>query len=354
MEIKNDYNLSKLNTFGINAKAKFFVEISLEKEIQELLDLEIFRKNNKIILGGGSNILFTGDFNGIVILNKLYGIEVLEEDEQFVYVKSMGGVSWDDLVNFCVDKNLWGIENLAFIPGSVGATPVQNIGAYGVEICDVLESVEAYSLQNGEKKTFKNEECFFGYRDSIFKNKYKDLYFISAVILKLNKRPNINIEYKALKDFLEKNQIEVSTAKDISKAVTEIRKSKLPDPKMIGNAGSFFKNIVLSKNKDQEKIQKFLLTYPGAPYFEEFSDNKIDEILIKIPTAWLIENCGPEKGISFKGYRVGNVGVHDKQALVLVNYGGATGFEVKNLAEEITKKVKEKFDLDIVSEVNII
>ncbi len=337
MEILKNYNIYKLNTFGINASAKFFVEINNEEALKEFFNLPEFKQNKKIFLGGGSNVLFTSDFDGMVILNKLKGIEILKEDIGSVTVRAMGGEIWHDLVTFVVNHGYWGVENLAFIPGTVGAAPIQNIGAYGVELKDVLLNVEAYEIETGAKKIFNNEECEFGYRDSIFKNKLKGKYFIGAVTLRLSKEVKKNITYKILSDYLEKNKIEVKNPKDISDIVTFIRKSKLPDPKIIGNAGSFFKNIFV----DKEKLQNLLEKYPDAPYFKE-------EEIIKIPAGWLIEQCG------WKGYRVGNVGAHEKHALVLVNYGGATGEELMELANKIIASVKEKFDLELAPEVNIV
>jgi len=332
MEILQDYDLTKLNTLGISTNAKFFVELHKEADLIELFKLDVFKNNNKFFLGGGSNILFTKDFDGIVILNKLKGIEILGESGDYVLVRSMGGEVWHDLVTFCIERELWGIENLSLIPGTVGAAPVQNIGAYGAELKDILETVEGYEIDNENKKRiFTKEECNFGYRDSVFKNSLKGKYFISAITLKLSKKEN-------------KNKIEVKTPKDVSEAVSSIRRSKLPDPLIISNAGSFFKNIVLNKNTMLEKIEALQKDYPGMPYFIEGDESNF----FKIPTAWLIEQTG------WKGKRVGNVGVHDKQALVLVNYGGATGDEVKNLALEITTAVFNKFGLQLVMEVNLI
>lgn len=337
MNIKKNYDLTKLNTFGIPARTKFFIELNYESELEELFKSAEFKNNEKLFLGGGSNILFTKDFDGIVVLNKLKGIEILKEDSENVFIKSMGGVMWHDLVMFIVNRGYWGIENLSLIPGTVGAAPMQNIGAYGAEIKDILENVEAYEIENGEKKIFNKEECEFGYRESIFKNKLKGKYFITSVTLKLSKKENKNIDYKVLKEYLEKNKIEVKNSKDISDAVASIRKSKLPDPVLIGNAGSFFKNVFVTK----EKIKILLSVYPEMPYFEE-------DGIIKIPAGWLIEKCG------WKGKRVGNVGVHEKQALVLVNYGGATGEEVKNLSEQIIASVFSRFSLTLEREVNLI
>lgn len=343
MQIQKNYDLSKLNTFGIKANAKFFVEIGSENDLAELFNSDLFKQNEKIFLGGGSNVLFAEDFDGVVVLNRLKGLEVLEENNNIVVVRAMGGEVWDDLVLFTVRAGYWGIENLSLIPGTVGAAPIQNIGAYGVEIKDTLSQVEAYNIETGEKKIFSKEECEFGYRESVFKNKLKGKYFISAVILKLSKQEKRNTDYKALSMYLEENKIEIRSPQEVSEAVASIRKSKLPDPKILGNAGSFFKNVFVEKTK----LEAMLEIYPNMPYFEENG-------IIKIPAGWLIEQCGPSNGTSWKGYRRGNVGVHDKQALVLVNHGGATGFEIIELADDIMVSVKEKFSLKLVPEVNIV
>ncbi len=342
MEIVKNYDLKSLNTFGVNASAKFFTVVEKELDISELFASDEFNNNEKLFLGGGSNILFMKEYDGIVILNKLKGIEILEEDSRSVIVKSMGGEIWHDLVSFAVARGYWGIENLSLIPGTVGAAPMQNIGAYGVELKDILERVEAYSVKTGEKKIFTKEECGFGYRDSVFKNELKGKYLISAIILKLSKIPNPNISYKVLKEYLEENNIGPESIQAISNAVIAIRRSKLPDPKEIGNAGSFFKNVFLEK----EKAEELLIKYPEMPYFEEEERGKAS--IIKIPAGWLIEKMG------WKGHRVGNVGVHEKQALVLVNYGGASGEEIKNLAEVIIASVYSEFGLTLVPEVNLI
>lgn len=347
MEIYEDYDLTKLNTFGISTRAKFFVEIHNENDLKELFSLSEFKQNKKIFLGGGSNVLFTKNFDGIVILNKLQGIEILAEDSETVTIRAMGGEIWHDLVIFAVNREYWGIENLAIIPGTVGAAPMQNIGAYGAELKNVLVNVEAYEIKNGGKRIFSTEECELGYRDSVFKNKLKNKYFISAITLKLSKIPKPNTSYKILAEFLEKSSKASPVAglrpRDISDAVTSIRQSKLPDPRVIPNAGSFFKNIFVKK----EQFQTLQADFSGMPYFEEGE-------MIKIPSAWLIEQCGPANRTSWKGYRTGNVGVHERQALVLVNYGGATGLELVELARRIMESVKEKFDLELVPEVNIV
>jgi UDP-N-acetylmuramate dehydrogenase len=343
MKIERDYNLSGLNTFGVDASAKFFVEVEHETDIVELFSMPEFKQNKKIFLGGGSNVLFTKDFDGIVVLNKLKGMAPTEVGvptgvgKDDVYIRAMGGEIWHDMVVFAVNHGYWGIENLALVPGTVGATPLQNIGAYGAELKDTLFNVEAFDIETGVKKIFNKEECELGYRDSVFKNKLKGKYFISAVTLKLSKTPKPNISYKVLKEYLEKNNIEVKNPKEISDAVVSIRKSKLPDPKIIGNAGSFFKNIFV----DSVKFEELKSKYPEIPSFEE-------DGTIKIPAGWIIEQCG------WKGYREGNAGVYEKQALVLVNYGGATGLEVVNLANKIIASVRDKFGLDLAPEVNII
>ena len=337
VQISQNYDLTKLNTFGVSAYARFFLEIKNEQDFLDLLQTSEFKNNEKLFLGGGSNVLFTKNFDGIVILNRLKGIEILKEDANNVWVKAMGGEWWNDLVLFSVEKGYWGIENLSLVPGTVGAAPVQNIGAYGAEVKDNLENVEAFSIENGEKKIFSREECEFGYRDSIFKNKLKGKYFITAVIFKLDKIPKANTDYRALKDYLEKNKLEIKSSKDVSEAIANIRRSKLPDPKVLGSAGSFFKNVYIDSNK----LAQLKFNYPDIPSFEEGEK-------IKIPTGWLVEKCG------WKGKRIGNVGVHDQQALVLVNYGKATGKEVLDLAQQIIYSVYQKFGLKLTPEVNLI
>ena len=337
VEIFKKYDLTDLNTFHVKVEAKFFVEIKKEHELIELFKTPEFKDNEKLFLGGGSNVLFTKDFDGIVILNKIKGIEVVEDNSDSVLVRAMGGESWNDLVNFAVDRGYWGIENLSLVPGTVGATPIQNIGAYGVELKDTLENVEAYEIKTGQKRIFSKEECEFGYRDSVFKTKLRGQYFIGAVVLKLSSNENKNVRYKALQEYLDKNKIKVENVKDISNAVSEIRRSKLPDPKVLGNAGSFFKNVYIN----QEKFERLKKEFSDIPSFNEGN-------FIKIPSGWLIETCG------WKGKKVGNVGVHDKQALVIVNYGGATGEEIKNLAFQVIDSVYQKFGLKLVPEVNFI
>jgi len=337
MRVIKNFDLTKLNTFGISVSAKFFVELNNESDLIKLLTFKEFKNNSKLFLGGGSNILFTKDFDGIVILNKIKGIEILKEDSKNVFIRSMGGEIWHDLVMFTINRRYWGIENLSLIPGTVGAAPVQNIGAYGVELQNTLENVEIYNIKTGKKKVLNKNECEFGYRSSIFKNKLKGKYFILSVTLKLSKKEKKYTNYKILQEYFIKNKTKITNSKDVSDAVIFIRKSKLPDPKIIGNAGSFFKNVYINKRI----FTKLLLTYPDLSFFKENNG-------IKIPAGWLIEKCG------WKGKKIGNVGVHERQALILVNYGGATGEEVKNLAEQIIASVYNKFGLILEKEVNLI
>lgn len=341
MKIEHNYNLIKLNTFGVPARAKFFVEIETEPDFKELFSRPEFQNNEKLFLGGGSNVLFTKDFDGIVVLNKLKGIQILKEslnkESGSVLLRAMSGEIWHDLISFAVSRGYWGIENLSLIPGTVGAAPMQNIGAYGAELKNVLENVETIEVNTGVKRNFSKEECELGYRDSIFKNKLKGKYFILAITLKLSKVEKKNITYKVLREHLEKNKIEVKNSKHISDAVADIRRSKLPDPAVIGNAGSFFKNVFV----DEKKKAELTKLYPDIPTFSEGG-------VVKIPAGWLIEQC------DWKGKRIGNVGVHERQALVIVNYGGAHGIEIKNLADEIIISVYDKFGLKLTPEVNFI
>lgn len=337
MDIKNNVSLKQFNTFGIYVKAKFLIFLEKEVEIKDVFDSNEFKNNPHVFLGGGSNVLFVNDFDGIVIVNKLKGIEILREDEENVWLKIASGEDWHDVVLFTVDKKYWGIENLSLIPGTVGAAPIQNIGAYGVEIKDIIDDVFAFNIETSEKKIFSKDECKFGYRESIFKNELKDKYFISAIVLKLSKIPKVNLSYKILNEYLEKNNIEKNNIKNISNAVIEIRKSKLPDSKLIGSAGSFFKNVFVEK----DILKKLLEKFPELPYFEEGA-------VYKIPAGWLIESC------NWKGKIVGNAGVYEHQALVVVNHGRATGLEIKNLVDQIIDSVEQKFGLTLVPEVNII
>lgn len=344
MIIEENKPLQQLNTFGIEAYAKYYVEVNSVEDVQALIQQSIFHDNERLILGGGSNILFTQSFNGLVIKNNIQGINVTEETDRHVVLKANAGVVWHDLVVYTIGKNYAGIENLSLIPGCVGAAPMQNIGAYGVEIKDVFHSLEAVDLATGEIKVFKLEDCEFGYRESIFKHKYKGKYMIVSMSLFLTKldHPNaiyqFHTEYGDIKNTLAEMRVYEPTLKAVSDAVVAIRSSKLPNPKELGNAGSFFKNPVVSK----EKYESLVAINPVMPSYLQKDGS------VKVPAGWLIEQCG------WKGKRVGNTGAHAKQALVLVNYGGAHGNEVWQLALDIKQSVHDKFGIDISPEVNVV
>lgn len=339
MNIKEHVSLKSYNTFGIDAKADFFVDANTTEELQEILKSDFYKsQKNILILGGGSNILLTGDFHGLVLKISITGKEIEKEDPEHAWVKAGAGEIWHDLVLFTLSKGLGGIENLSLIPGTVGAAPMQNIGAYGVEIGEVFEQLEAVEIDTGEIRTFDKKTCAFGYRDSIFKKSAKGKYIITHVVLKLMKEKHrLNIEYGAIKQTLNQMNVKEPSVKDISDAVIQIRQSKLPDPVKIGNAGSFFKNPIISTEHFKELEQKF----PEIPHYPQHDG-------IKVPAGWLIEQCG------WKGKRRNNIGVHDLQALVLVNLGGGKGEDLKQLAEDIQASVKEKFDIELEPEVNFI
>ncbi|MCA0364183.1 MAG: UDP-N-acetylmuramate dehydrogenase [Bacteroidetes bacterium] len=336
--IKENISLKPYNTFGIDAKARFFISIDSVEKLKTILSLEQFKSAKKLFIGGGSNLLLLNDFDGLVIKIEISGIDKVTENENGVILKAGAGVIWHDFVMYCVDNRFYGVENLSLIPGTVGAAPMQNIGAYGVEIKDVFESLEALNTSTLEVETFNLEKCRFGYRESIFKHEAKDKYVILNVSFNLQKKGNLNLEYGAIKDTLSQMQISNPTLKEVCEAVISIRKSKLPDPAKIGNSGSFFKNPEIPITRFEKLKEK----YPNAPSYP------VNENLVKVPAGWLIEQAG------WKGHREGNVGVHTKQALVLVNYGGGTGSEIKALAEKIQKSVFEKYGIEINPEVNFI
>jgi len=336
MQVHENYSLQKYNTFRIDAFAKYFSTFSSAEELQEILNHK--KSETKLILGGGSNILFTKNFDGFVLKNEIPGIDVVNEDDEYVFVRAGAGVAWHSFVTFCVNNNFGGVENLSLIPGNVGASPMQNIGAYGVEIKDVFFELEAFHLKENCVEKFNANDCEFGYRDSVFKNKYKDQFAILNVTYRLRKNPQFNVSYGAIQDELKKMKVEKLNIKAISDAVISIRTSKLPDPALIGNAGSFFKNPVI--NREELNLLKEELKDIDFPFYENGQS-------YKIPAGWLIQQCG------WKGFRKGDVGCYDKQALVLVNYGNATGKEIYDLSEEIRLSVKEKFDIELEREVNI-
>ncbi len=337
MNISQNFSLKNYNTFGIEAKAKQFVAVHSISELQTLL--QEHREEKKFILGGGSNMLLTKDIDTLVIHIDLKGKKVLREDDIFVWVESQAGENWHEFVLWTLDNNFGGLENMSLIPGNVGTTPVQNIGAYGTEIKDTMVSCDAIKITTQELQTFTNAECHFGYRESIFKQEAKDQYVITSVVFKLTKRNHkINTSYGDILAELTQKEITNPTIKDVSNAVIAIRQSKLPDPKELGNSGSFFKNPILLK-VDFEKIhQKF----PEMRYFE------VSETEVKVPAGWLIEQAG------FKGKRFGDAGIHKNQALVLVNYGNATGQEILAVSKEIQATILKTFGIAIEAEVNII
>lgn len=333
--IQNNFNLKELNTFGLDCKAKTFINITNKNDLS-LINSETLSQKN-LILGGGSNIVFSNEyFDGTVIYIKNKGINLVEENEDYVILEAFSGEVWNDFVYFCSKNNWWGLENLSAVPGNVGAVAVQNIGAYGAELKDCFLDCLTYNPITKQWKTYNNEECKFTYRYSIFKYQ-KDLEIIWKVRFLLSKKQKINITYSALKDSIERKKITIKSPTQICDLVTEIRNSKLPDPKVLGNAGSFFKNPIISK----EHFNDLKSIYPNIPSYPATNG-------IKMAAGWLIEQCG------WKGKRIGNVGMHEKQALVMVNYGNAKGKEIIFLANEIITSIKEKFNIELEIEVHII
>lgn len=323
---------------GIDAKARYFSRFSSAEQLQELLASAPANGEPQLILGGGSNILFTRDFNGIVLKNEISGIHIVKEGEDDVYVKAGAGENWHRLVQHCIEQNLAGLENLSLIPGNVGASPMQNIGAYGVEIKDVFEELEAFHIYDKQVQRFTAADCAFGYRESVFKRKYKGQFVILSVTYRLSKTPVFHTAYGAIQQELEAMGVQQLSIRAVSQAVMNIRTSKLPDPAKIGNAGSFFKNPSVQKSFFEQLKGLFpnIVAYPNA------------DGSIKLAAGWLIEQCG------WKGVRQGDAGCHEKQALVLVNYGHASGQDIYNLSEEIVQSVLQKFGVELEREVNII
>lgn len=337
MEILHDFSLKNYNTFGIEATADQFVAVHSVSELKSILGQH--KNQKKFILGGGSNMLLTKNIEALVIHIDLKGKKILKEDPDFVWVEGQAGENWHEFVLWNIDQNFGGLENMSLIPGNVGTTPVQNIGAYGTEIKDTFVSCEAINIATQEMKTFTKEECHFGYRESIFKNEVKDQYIIVSVVFKLTKQNHkINTSYGDITAELAKNNSTTPGLKEVSNAVIAIRKSKLPDPAELGNSGSFFKNPILLKTDFEPIHQKF----PDMRFFD------ISETEVKVPAGWLIEQAG------LKGKRFGNSGIHINQALVLVNYGGATGQEILDVSKRVQDTVFDKFGIHIEAEVNII
>jgi UDP-N-acetylmuramate dehydrogenase len=337
MDILENFSLKKYNTFGIEAKASAFVAVHSVDELRQILQENPTK--NKFILGGGSNMLLTQDINALVIHVDLKGKKIVKEDENHVWVESQAGENWHEFVLWTIHQDFGGLENMSLIPGNVGTTPVQNIGAYGTEIKDTFESCEAMEIATQKMRTFSYSDCNFGYRESIFKQEAKDQYIITSVVFKLTKKNHaINTSYGDILTELAKQNISEPTLKEVSNAVIAIRKSKLPDPKELGNSGSFFKNPIVLKSDFEPIHAKF----PEMKFYE------VSETEVKVPAGWLIEQAG------FKGKRFGDAGIHKNQALVLVNYGNATGQEILTVSKDIQQTVFEKFGIWIEAEVNVI
>jgi len=337
MQSKNHFSLKSFNTFGIDVYAKEFSIIQSHQDLLDLIAQRDLTREKFLMLGGGSNVLFIKDFEGLLLKNAISGIEVINEDAQQVWIKVGAGVVWHEFVLKCIERGWGGLENLSLIPGTVGASPIQNIGAYGVEVKVLIVEVEGVDLVQKNTRTIKSQECEFAYRSSVFKTSLKNTFLITAVVFRLDKKPKLHVEYGAIKDQLSKMKIDHPTIKDVSNAVISIRQSKLPDPNIIGNAGSFFKNPVVSARK----LNELKAIFPGIvsfPFGNEF----------KLAAGWLIEQAG------WKGHREGNVGCHEKQALVLVNHGNASGAEVLQLAQKIQQSVFTKFGVRLEMEVNVI
>jgi UDP-N-acetylmuramate dehydrogenase len=336
VSIQENVSLKALNTFGFEAKAK---KLAVVETYEQFCALPFEQYDEVVILGGGSNICLTHDLGGLVLHNQVKGFEVVDETEQEVRVEVGGGVIWQDLVKWALDRNLGGIENLSLIPGTVGAAPIQNIGAYGVELKEVFVRLEAWSLENRRKVYFEHAQCRFGYRNSIFKEEAKGKYLIAKVQLRLTKAPHtLQMSYGAIGQKLQEMKVTTPDIQSVSAAVIAIRKSKLPDPALLGNAGSFFKNPELP----MAEVERIRRLFPDVPVFA------VNDQVAKIPAAWLIEQCG------WKGKRLGNVGCHKDQALVLVHYGGGSGEEIFQLSQLIQKDVFEKFGVQLHAEVNFL
>ena len=339
MLVKNiDKSILHYNTFGIDAKTNCFIEYSTKADLLDALQWIKGQHFERLFhIGGGSNLLFTKDFNGVILHSAIKGKEIVSEDEKYVLIKVGAGEIWDELVAYCTENGLHGLENLSLIPGEVGASAVQNIGAYGVEASDFIECVEAFEIESGKERVFTNEECKYSYRQSIFKNELKGKYAVTAVTFKLNKVFSPDLDYAAIRREMEKRGIKDITPTMLRQLIIDIRNAKLPSPEKIGSAGSFFMNPIVS-NKTFSELQR---KYPDIPHY-------VMPTGIKLLAGWLIEQCG------WKGKQIGNVGVYPKQALVLVNYGGASGMEVKNLCDRICEDVKASFGIVIHPEVNIL
>jgi len=337
MLIYRHHSLKKLNSFGIECKAAYFSKIINPCELTPIIQHQDYSVHTKLVLGGGSNLLFTSDYRGWVLHNLVKGIEVIGEDENQVWIKIGAGEVWDEVVQYAVDRGYGGIENLSAIPGSAGAAPVQNIGAYGIELKDVFESLHAVNLINGKDESFTHDQCCFGYRDSIFKNKFKGHYFIAYITLRLQKNPEYCLDYPDVEKFIATEYFGEKNLHNIRAAITKIRWNKLPDPAFLGNGGSFFKNPLVCK----EKAASLRSLFPSMPVYDMAGG-------VKIPAAWLIEQAG------WKGKISGHTGTYEHHALVIVNHGGATGSEIKAFSEAIKDDVQTRFGILLEPEVNVI
>lgn len=338
MKVIENVSLRPYNTFSIDASARYFTSFHSQEALLSVLATPEWASARKLVLGGGSNILFTQDFDGLVMKNEIKGIEIIREDEEFVYVKAGAGENWHQFVMYCILHNLAGLENLSLIPGNVGASPMQNIGAYGVEIKDVFHELEAFHLHDHALVKFNNEACAFGYRESVFKRQYKDQFVILNVTYRLSKAPHLNTSYGAIEQELERLGVTDPSIRDVSNAVINIRSSKLPNPAEIGNAGSFFKNPEITA----AQYEKLKAAFPNIVAYLLPHDH------YKLAAGWLIEQCG------WKGFRDGDAGVHARQALVLVNYGHAKGAQIVELSQKVVDSVMEKFGVTLEREVNIV
>ncbi|KYP14020.1 UDP-N-acetylmuramate dehydrogenase [Flavihumibacter sp. CACIAM 22H1] len=341
MEILENCSLKTFTSFGISATARYLASFEDTESLEEILyavQQSSLKEQSTLVLGGGSNILFTQNWNGWVLKNEIAGITLQHEDPEYIYVKAGAGENWHQFTQYCIEQGWAGLENLSLIPGNVGASPMQNIGAYGVELRDVFWDLEAYHKQDKQVQTFTSTDCAFGYRESVFKNRYRDQFIILSVTFRLRKQPIFHIQYGAIREELEKMGVQDLSIRQVAQAVMNIRRSKLPDPAQIGNAGSFFKNPVVPREKFQVLKQ----------HFPEIVGHAVDENSVKLAAGWLIESCG------WKGYRKGDAGCHEKQALVLVNYGNASGKEIYDLSQEILESVLFKFGVQLEREVNII
>ena len=337
--MKANFNLQQYNSFGLDAMAKYFVEINDIQQLESLIASDVFKQEKHLVLSGGNNVLFQDDvFDGLVIFINTKGIEILREDGNEVVIRAQAGEDWPDFVKFTVEQGWYGLENLAHIPGKVGAAPVQNIGAYGMELKDSFLQCEAFELETGKTKVFGKEECRFGYRESIFKNELKGQFIITSVDFLLKKNAPLHLDYGNIKAYLEQNGIVNPTLQQLHNAICAIRDAKLPDVKQIGSAGSFFKNPVIST----ERFESLQNTYPTIPHYPDANG------MVKVPAGWLIEQAG------WKGWRNEHVGVYEKQALILVHYGGGTGHDIVELARKIQGSVEAKFGIRISPEVNFV